>query len=249
MKPVLFLLFLFLSFSGVAQIANIESQRIQSDTIGWFGNLGTSFSLIKNVQQITSFDANAHVEYKTAKDLYLFIADYNLLKSGSQDLTNNMFYHLRYNRKLNKWLRWEVFTQLQQNTITGINLRVLAGTGPRFKIVNTKKIKLYAGTAALYEYEQELTSPPIYHNDLRNSTYASVTYLPVPTVQITSTTFYQPLFRQLKDYRLLNQTTASIKISRHFSFVAAYNYLFDAFPAANTPKVNYAISNGLTYSF
>lgn len=45
----------------------------------------------------------------------------------------------------------EVFTQLQQNNVTGIDLRLLAGTGPRFKLSETKTIALFAGTAAMYE--------------------------------------------------------------------------------------------------
>ena len=97
--------------SARAQIVNIESKRMQSDTTGWMGNLGAAFSFTKNVQEVITAGLHAHLQFKTERDLYLFLSNYNLLKGAEQELVNNVFYHLRYNRKLNAWLRWEVFTQ------------------------------------------------------------------------------------------------------------------------------------------
>jgi hypothetical protein len=238
-----------LYFTAPAQIVNIESQRMHSDTVGWLGSVGSTFSLVKNTQQILSLNANAHLQYKTQKDLYLFLASYDLLKASSSDLSNNTFIHLRYNRKLNKWLTWEVFTQLQQNAVTGIDLRSLAGTGPRFKIYKTNKLHLYAGMAAMYEYEREAVKPPVIHKDVRSSNYFSFTYMPSSIFNLVFTTFYQPLFSNFSDYRIFNETILNIKATKHFSIITAFNYLYDAFPVQGVPKVNYTISNGFSYTF
>ena len=238
-----------IAFHASAQMVNIESQRMQSDTTGWMGSLGTSFSIVKNVQQIITIDANAHVQYKTKKDLYLFIASYDLLKAENTDLTNNMYYHLRYNRKLNKWLRWEIFTQLQQNTVTGIRYRALYGTGPRFKIHDSKHLHLYTGTAAMYEREEENTKPSVEHRDIRGSNYVTFTWLPNGMVSLISTFYYQPLFKKFADYRFLNQTSFTVKATKHLSIVTGINYLFDAYPAAGTPREYYEITNGIVYQF
>ena len=235
--------------ASFAQIVNIESQRIQSDTIGWFGNMGTSFLFQKNAVQVIEIGANAHVEYKSKKSLYLFLVNYNFLRGDGQTLNNNFFYHLRYNYKLNKWLRWEAFTQMQQNAINGIKLRLLAGTGPRFKLFRSKHVALYAATAAMYEYEEEQTDPVIYHRDLRSSSYVSFTYNPTKNAEIVSTLFYQPLYRNFSDYRVLNEISLNFKIVKHFSFNASWYYLYDSRPAATIPKLNYSISNGITYGF
>jgi hypothetical protein len=232
-----------------AQIVNIESQRIQSDTTGWLGNIGASFLFEKNVVKVITIGANAHVEYKTPKSLYLFLINYNLLKGDGQTFNNNLFYHLRYNYKINKWLRWELFSQLQQNSVTGIKLRLLAGSGPRFKITGSKHISLYAGTAAMYEYEKEQTSPPVYHHDVRSSNYASLTYNPFKNTELIGTFFYQPLFSNFSDYRILNEISVKFKFVKHLSFTTAWYYLYDSRPAASTPKLNYSISNGIEYDF
>jgi hypothetical protein len=232
-----------------AQIVNIESQRIQSDTTGWFGNVGTGFLFEKNAIEVINISGNAHVEYKSPKSLYLFLVNYNFLKGGGQTLNNNLFYHLRYNYKLNKWLRWEVFTQLQQNSINGIKLRLLTGSGPRFKLARSKQVALYAATAAMYEYEEEQTVPIVYHRDLRSSSYLSLTYNPSKNAELMCTVFYQPLFGDLSDYRILNEISMKFKFVKHLSFTASWYYLYDSKPAATIPKLNYSISNGISYDF
>lgn len=249
MKRVLYCFFYILPcLTAGAQVINVENSRIQSDTTGWLGTVGTTFTFTKNVQEILNIDAAVHLQYKTQKDLYLFLANYNLLRGNSQTLSNNMFYHLRYNRKLNPWLRWEAFTQWQQNTVTNIELRALLGTGPRFKLHESKRFRLYAATLAMYEYEKE-RKPAITHNDLRSDNYVSFTYQPNAVLSLTSTTFYQPLYKNLEDYRILNQFTLTVKATRHFSITTNWSYLFDSYSAAGAPKVNYAISNGFNYTF
>ncbi len=232
-----------------AQVVNVESRRIQSDTTGWFGNAGTNFLFEKNAVKVVNINAVAHVEYKTLKSLYLFLIDYNLLEGNGQTLNNNLFYHLRYNYKINKWLRWEAFTQLQQNNVTGIKLRWLAGAGPRFKLAGSKKISLYAAIAAIFEYEKEKTDPVIYHRNVRSSNYLSLTYKPSENAELIGTVFYQPLISNLDDYRILNEIRIKFKFAKHLSFTTGWDYLYDSKPAANTPKLNYSISNGIEFSF
>ncbi|MDQ6762337.1 MAG: DUF481 domain-containing protein [Bacteroidota bacterium] len=250
MRHIIGIIFLTTIYNvSLAQIVNVESQRIQSDTTGWFGNAGTNFLFEKNAVKVININAVAHVEYKTAKSLYLFLVNYNLLEGNGQTLNNNLFYHLRYNYKINKWLRWEAFTQLQKNNVTGIKLRWLAGTGPRFKLANSKKNSLYAGTSAMYEYEKEQTDPAIYHRDLRSSNYVSLSYKPSENAELIGTVFYQPLFHNLNDCRVLNEIRIKLQFAKHFSSTTGWDYLYDSKPAANTPSLNYSISNGIEFSF
>ena len=123
---------LILSITSSAQlIVNVENSRIQSDTTGWKGDIGTSFSYTKNLQQVLNINATTHLQYKTGKNLYLLLANYNLLTSFDQQLVNNMFYHLRYNRRLGKVVRWEAFTQWQKNSVTNIELEGFIRHGPK----------------------------------------------------------------------------------------------------------------------
>jgi hypothetical protein len=232
-----------------AQIVNIESSRMQSDTTGWKGRAGTSFAFTKNVEDVIQINLNAHLQYKTAKDLWLILLDYGFLKAGPQKFVSNSFGHIRYNHKLNSWLRWEIFGQAQKNYITQIDSRYLLGTGPRFKILDKKIFRLYAASLFMFEYEKERTVPPVFHNDIRNSSYVSFTILPADNVEIISTTFYQPLLKNFSDSRILNQAVVRVKTGKHFGISLTWNYLHDRFPAGDAPKTTYNFAMGIDCEF
>jgi Protein of unknown function, DUF481 len=232
-----------------SQIVNIESARMQSDTVGWMGGAGTAVALTQNTAKIFSTDLEAYLQYKTSTDkgLWLILGNYNFLKVDGSSIISNGFFHLRYNRKINEWLRWEIFGQYQNNAITQIDSRVLTGTGPRFKLVKNKILRLYAASLIMFEREKEKTNPVITHNDLRNSSYVSLTFTPTGNMELISTTFFQPLFKKLSDYRILNQITYRVRATRHFSLSLKWNYLHDRFPAGSAPRTTYTFATGIDY--
>ena len=250
MRIIIIILLLFSGiFSAGAQIVNVESQRLKSDTTGWLGSVGTTFQLEKSAVQVININAEAHLEYKAPKSIYLFLVSYDLLRGEQKTLQNNLFYHVRYNYKVDNLLRWELFTQLQQNNVAGIRARFLAGTGPRFKLSGTERMALYAATAAMFEYEKEVTKPPIIHEDIRSSNYVSFTWKPGEDYEVVSTVFYQPLFGDFSDFRLLHELSLEFKFTKKFSFITKWNYLFDSEPAMNIPKHIYQVKNGVKYEF
>lgn len=248
--PLLIAATLSMGFSqSFAQIINVESARMQSDTVGWLGGAGTAFQLTQNTEKILGIDAEAHLQYKTSNDLglWLLLGEYSFLKVSDSRFISNGFGHLRYNRKVNEWLRWEVFGQFQNNIITEIDSRFLIGTGPRFKIVKNKFFRLYAASLFMYEREKELIKPSVTHNDLRSSSYVSLTYTPAENIQLISTSFFQPLINNLSDYRILNQAKLKVKATKHFSLSLKWNYLHDRFPAGTAPKTTYTLATGIDY--
>lgn len=253
MKRILslsFLLILFvLTLSLQAQVLNIESARMQSDTTGWMGNANAGFASGQAVDHTLGINLGAHLQYKTKKDLWLILGSYNFFRAGGKKFSDDSYIHLRYNRKLNKWLRWEIFFQAQNNLITQMRARILIGTGPRFKICSTKVFRFYAATLCMYEREKENTRPFIIHNDLRSSSYVSFTIVPISNVEIISTTFYQPLFKKISDYRILNQSTLRIKANKHFSLSINWDYLHDRFPAGTAPHTTYSFGSGVNFEF
>ena len=234
-----------------AQIVNIESARMQSDTVGWMGGAGAAMSLTQNTQQVFGVDLSAHLQYKTSNDqgLWLILGDYNFLRIGGEKYISNGFGHLRYNKKVNAWLRWEFFTQLQNNQVTQIDSRFLLGTGPRFKIFKTEIFRLYAASLVMYESEKERTEPVIKHEDIRSSSYVSFTFIPKENIQVISTTFFQPLLKNFSDYRILNQASLKVKAGKHFGLSLKWNYLHDTFPAGTAPKTTYSFASGVDFEF
>src|SRR5690606_2516573 len=134
-----------LTYPLCAQIVNVESLRIQTDTLGFAGSLGGDFTLAKDVDQIFSANAFATVQYKAKKDMYLILGNYSFLKGADKKLLNSLFTHFRYDRKITTFFRMEAFTQVQFNKITKIDNRFLIGAGPRFKFPTSDKWKVYLG--------------------------------------------------------------------------------------------------------
>jgi hypothetical protein len=249
--PRSFLLILFFCPFAYAnaQIINVENARIHSDTTGWMGSAGALLSMTKNTDEIFLVQVNAHVQYKTPKNLFLILGNYGFLSGSSQNLINNSFFHLRYNRKLNSVLRLEFFTQVLQNPVTKIDYRVLTGTGPRFKLAEKKKFRLYAASLVMHEYERELNEEKTIHNDIRSSSYVSFSFQPNDNTEMVNTVFYQPLFLYLNDYRILDQFKFSVKAGKKLALAFNVNYLYDNKPVVGVPRINYTVSTGIEYNF
>ena len=245
----IFIVFLFTSLSLNAQVINIENARLQTDTTGWKGEVAGSFALVNNGVKLWLAGADAHLQYKTEKDLWLALVHYGLQKSAEENFSDQALAHLRYNRKMGKAVRWEVFTQLQNNLVNNIKSRFLAGTGPRVKVAGNAIIRLYAATAVMYEHEEESGSPKTIHRDARSSSYLSFTLTPAPNTELSATTYYQPLLNQFSDHRILTQARLKIKTGKYFSVQMRWYYLFDSAPAGNSPKETYTFSTGLAYEF
>ncbi len=238
-----------ISLSVNSQIINVENARIHSDTTGWMGEAGALASFTKNTQEVFLVQLNAHVQYKTQKNLFLILGNYGFLSGSDQNLINNSFLHLRYNRKLNELVRLELFTQVLQNPVTKIDYRFLTGAGPRFKLVGGKKFRMYAASLVMHEYERELDALKTIHNDIRSSSYVSVSLQPSEQTELVNTIFYQPLFNQLSDYRILEQFKFSVKAGKKWALSFNINYLYDNKPVQGVPMINYTVSTGIEYHF
>ncbi len=232
-----------------AQIVNVERKRISStDTIGWFGDAGLNFTTAKSTVEYLSLGINTGIQRKGRNSLLLFLTDFNLLNAEDQEFANNAFAHLRYNTKVSKVIRWEFFNQVQYNNLTNLQLRYLAGTGPRFKLTPYESAKFYWGVAYMYEYE-ELTDPLVTHRDHRLSSYFSFTLTPVENISFVSTTYVQPLLRYFSDYRLLNENVLSVAITGSLTLDIKFQISYDVEPPEGVPQTTYKSVNGLTYEF
>lgn len=233
-----------------AQIVNIERQRISSDTTGWFGSAIASFAGSKTTKSIIAVASTTLLEYKSrsTKDLWLLITELSLVKSDSEKFSNSGFGHLRYNRKLGNAVRWEAFTQIQYNSLTKIDKRILGGTGFRFKLTPYEEARFYLGIAYMYEYE-ELLDPLVYHKDHRASSYFSFSLYPTDAVTFMSTLYVQPLLKDARDYRLSNESSLVLKITKKLNVNATFKYAYDSRPPEGVPLNTYSFSNGIELQF
>lgn len=247
MRPIIFLLLLTSSLT-IAQVVNIESRRMRSDTTGWIGTAEASFQFSKSVDEIFDLGALIHLQFKGKNDIWLFLNEMRIIKGAGTQFVNSGFAHVRYNRKVTKeLLRWEFFTQYQYNKALEVGQRVLAGSGPRFKLYDSDKFRAYVASLYMFEYQESVDKLIIERNH-RTSSYLSFTF-DFDRVEFSNTIYFQPNMQDLKDYRVLSQSDLIFKIFENLKFKTGFNYRYDTRPFPGVPKTTYYLTNGLRFEF
>lgn len=245
---LLYVFMLMYAFSS-AQIVNIEGKRINSDTTGFDGYVEGSFSMNKNTSLLMTVITRAQVQYKFKKDLILLLGDWRFTIADDKRFVNDGMAHLRYNHKFLPWLRWEVFNQIQYNELLSLRMRYLAGTGPRFKLTGkTEQYKAYLGTMYMFEYEHVQSDDTIYL-DHRLSAYFSFTIDPKLPFSITGTTYYQPLLKDWRDFRVAGMYNFKMRVWKRLDVKIDFSFLYDARPPATVPSFVFGLATGLVFRF
>lgn len=252
MVKIRFVIVLFLALYSqrplLAQVVNIETKRVGESEKKLIGKTELTVDLIKSSSTIFTARNSTQLQYFQEKNTYILLADLNMMQIDTIRYLNNGFMHFRYNHNFsNKWLVAEAFTQVQFNRVQKIQRRFLWGGGTRFNILDKEKIKLYAGTALMYEFELYLNNT--YRDKVRMSNYVSFFYKPSATFSIRHTTYYQPQLDGFKYFRLTNETSVEALIVKNLSFNSKFNYFYDSKPAPAVQKVFFSLTNGLIYRF
>ena len=249
LKPLTTLLFLLWSTIIIAQIVNIEDKRSQfKDSIQWVELLELGFNLTHNKTDVFSLNGKAQIEFQYYDKLLISISNFNFVKAAGQNFINEGFQHLRYNSKIKDWLTFELFGQVQYNERANIAIRALGGTGLRYRLFEKEGDKGYFGTTYMFEHEEE-SQEAIKHNNHRLSTYLAFSWHPQANIKIASTSYYQPLFTNINDFRLSSQTAAIFSFSKRLDFRTTFSIIYDSRAAIGAPKTTYRLINSLRYRF
>jgi hypothetical protein len=244
---LMILAFLF-STLAYSQLVNIESKRMQTDSIRFVLKNDFSFSYNNNdgdyIYQIGN-NLSAQVKSKDLKKIYFLIGNYNLIRSENQDFQNSWFLHFRFNQKISNLFRFEAFIQSLDNELLVVNSRQIIGAGLRFKFISTENARLYLGNAYMYEYEKsDAFKNKDYHH--RNSSYLSLTAsIPKSNINILNTIYYQPLYSDFSDFRISEQFKIEVPLSKALRFNTLFSYYYDSITPSGKKQFWSNISVGL----
>ena len=249
-KKLLFIGFLSSSFLLKAQVINVEGIRSLTDSSRFVGSASLNVELTKNVNDIFNISNDITLQYSLKKSTFLFLNKFEFKEVNDKKFTNKSIQHLRYNYRFHQKVAFESFVQFQKDKVSFINYRTLAGLGARFKVHQSEKNSFYIGTLFMYEYENSIgLNNDIIQKDTRGDFYFSFIYKPKKSIAITSTTYYQPVINELKDYRISSETSLLINLFKNLDFTTTFSYQFDELPVLGIPKEQYKLKNGITYNF
>ena len=252
MKQSVFFLLLFFSIQSFGQIVNIEKKRTAlQDSIYWLRDVSLGVALLQNTKQVINIDGSIRIDHIRHKHTFLSLTSYHLGRVDKEDFVNKGFQHLRYNYLLNKRWTWEAFTQVQYNERLLLQMRWLLGTGPRLALLLEEKYQLYFGVLYMYEYNEEKTSSGelLFFRDHRMSSYLNLHWQIGKGVELSSTSYFQPLVQKPSDLRLSTETALNIQITKRLRYHTVFTYLYDSTPPEGVPSIVYASRNGLRWMF
>lgn len=234
----------------LGQIANIESKRTTKKEEGLSGTLDLTFSYVKNVDEVLQYGGNISAYYFNNRHSILLLLESAMIKAEGEELVNNNFEHVRYNYELGKEriIAWEVFEQLQQNRVQDIRLRLLTGTGLRFKLSEKDSLKTNFGISGMYEYEVA-DKTDLTESHIRGSSYLSLSYQISKNSSLNFIGYYQPLITDLADYRVSSELNLRFNIIKKLAFRTRVSIIYDSAPLPDIPHAIINVSNGLSISF
>lgn len=251
-SPAIFIfttLFLISPLSLQAQLVNVEKSRKEGKP-GLQGHIDLNMMLSQNTKQIFEGGTSALFQYTRGRHMILALNSIGLMRVEDDNLINNGFHHLRYNYTPGKGLiTTEVFTQHQYNAIRLLKRRFLLGGGPRFRIYENDDLGIFIAPLIMYEHELHNETEELKTNKFKGDLYISLTYAIDEMVNFTHTTYYQPDFAILKEYRASSETGLELKFNESFSFLVTFDLGYDSHPPPDIPKLFYTLRNGIKYNF
>jgi hypothetical protein len=248
LTQILFTVCILLTTNSEAQLVNIEKSRKEARP-GFQGHIDLNLMLTRNTRQILETGTTAHLQYTSGKHTLLALNNLGFMRVEGENLINNGFQHLRYNYKIgNGFTTAEAFIQHQYNSIRLLQRRFLLGGGPRFRIYENESTGVFI--APLVMYEQELLNDGSPRTDrFKGDLYVSFTWSPDESITFSHTTYYQPDFSLMSEYRISSETGLEMQFTANFSFLITWNLAFDSHPPADIPGLFYTLRNGIKYSF
>ncbi len=237
------------SNSNIAQVVDIERQRLNSEENGLSGSLNLNGSYLDNDKVIYTLNILSNSQYRLDNNFFLLIGDYKISRSSDTDFQDAAFLHLRYNRSLTKTVTLEAFTQIQDDKISLLKYRFLSGVGGRIALVNNESLLLNIGAIPMYEFEELLDAASTTHQNIRISQYTSFVFKISESADLYATTYYQPIYNEWNDFRLHNESRVVVVLSEKMSLNISNTYSWDSNPPSEAPKKRINLKVGLGLKF
>ena len=238
-------------FQGRAQV-NTERMRA-SDVEGFATTLGGDLLVESGNADLFEIGLSARFDYRRGKHYTFLTGQLRYGEEGEATFKNRSFGHLRYNYQMLPWLVGETFTQLQQDGFKLLQLRVLVGSGPRFRYVDTGTIGVFQGTTLMFERENldagEVIGHPADQSVMRWSNYLNVRITLSDETSFSTTIYVQPRLDAFDDIRVLHDASLAVAITEHLTFSTTLNLYYDSQPPENVEDLDLELRNGIQVSF
>lgn len=252
MKKVTYIIFYLLLLNLSAQV-NTEKYRTPETRQGLAGFLEASGTIKTGNADKTeaSFDGRLDWKVETTTTFFVFQSEHEWI--NGERSSNEGLLHIRNVTIVYDDLSSEVFGQINYDKKILIDNRELIGAGLRYKLFDFEKSDIIVGTAYMFEHENYNLPEDLIHPTeakvSRWSNYISY-YLHInPNVNIGGVVYYQPMFTNFSDYRLLTESSLTVKLTELLSASINFRLRHDFLPPDGIEQTDTKTDFGIALRF
>ncbi|MDX8412526.1 MAG: DUF481 domain-containing protein [Mariprofundales bacterium] len=228
-------------------IVNIEDSALAHPDSPYSATLDASVHGTSGNSDKVATSADLGVQWhRNAHQLLLWLG-YDYGSSQKKRNANRGFAHLRYRYHCTPRYAIESFGQWQKDDFARLNSRILLGGGVRIT-----QIKQHIGIGLFHEREQ-LQPSKTDRSNLNQSTWRGNIYLALQHqfdhATISDTLYYQPAIRASNnDYRLLNEASLKVPLSKNLSLKLALETRQDSQPPIGVKQTDMSYTTSFSYT-
>lgn len=229
-------------------ILNVE--RLQADQVqGAHADVSARVSASAGNTEILQIGWDIGSGVLTERDWFRAFAGMEILEKNGQDLRDNRYVHLRYNRLFRPRFRSFHFLQFQTNMNLLIQRRWLIGSGLRVRVAEEDGRKLDIGLGAMYEAERLRESALEPDDDPETETIRMANLIVgswalSETARLVGIAYYQPDVSAFMDYRLTGDVALSVSLTQALSLEVSVDWRHDSRAPANLEQDDVRLRTG-----
>lgn len=246
---IIFICLLLFAPAQAWAIINAEDLDLSVDAEGVGGKFGFSVSGSSGNTEKVSGEASGRLLWRHGPHANMFVASHAYGKSSGLRDTNKSFAHLRHRYALDAIWDAELFGQAQQNEFALLKLRTLLGGGLRWS-QQSDGLSLAIGLGSFFEREVLKAAANEPATSLwRGNSYLSLYYALNQRVRLQNTLYYQPVWNDPADFRLLDDVAVSVSLTDTLDLKLAIEIANDSRPPATIKDTDISYKTGLEYRF
>lgn len=233
--------------------------NVESVNIGWGGALHYVSLFADPIEPAPEADAgddpceDPPTALVHARDHTFFALSGGWARINGNVWLNNAFAHLRHTHWFIPLFGIDAFAQIQNNEITALNRRILAGAGVRLDAVYERMGTLAFGTGYMAEWEEnEIPAGGVHPASPLNHRWTSYVTghleLADGNFIVSDTLYIQPRLDSFSDFRVLNEFDMQVAIDSHFSLGVAVGVRHDSRPPDGVKPTDLRITNSIRVS-
>ena len=232
---------------------NIEKHRKRRDRVGVGGSLHLDLSARSGNADVWELGLQGRLDYASQSLRTFLVGSGDFGWEGGERFSNEMLLHLRGVYRLRSSLRPEVFMQGNYDRSRLLTLRGLVGGGLRTGLYQGEVLQMWWGSTYMFEHER-LDLPLDASHARRTSVHRWSNYLSFSAdltaqTSVVMTTYVQPQFGDLRDVRLLNESSLQVVVSRWVSVEVSFRLFYDSRPPEGICGTDTKLKTGIGIVF